>query len=380
MTQQKSLTRILWMTLTPLYLILVAIIVYLWVGEELRNAKLQSDDIRNFYISLQKEAIKTRVEHFVDYIRHEESLARKNTKPEFSTITDRAFQDEKLKQVVIDHLEQVKHGKDGYVFAATWEGVSLSGPFKGKNMMGLTDPNGVKIVEKLIGAAKSGGGFVEYVAPRFKGQPPAPKISYVQSLPKWKWYVGTGVYIDAMDSVILEKQKELKKRIQSLVIKTLSILCFFLVLSFLLIWRVSKKIKQSLDVFTGFFKRSADDAFLLDGDQVAFAEFEPLVVSANRMSRERKKAETALRESQERFKKLSNLTFEGILIHRGGVAIDANESFTSVFGITRQEIIGKNLVEMFILHEYHDVTKKNLARESAPPYVFGTKNQEKTPP
>ncbi|WP_300464964.1 PAS domain S-box protein [Desulfobacula sp.] len=376
MTRQRSLTKILWMTLTPLYFILVAIIFYLWIGAELRHEKFQRDDIRNIYISSQKEIIQTRVEHFVDYIRYEKFLAQKKMKPGLNSSMDKAFQDETLKQAIIDHLEQIKHGKNGYIFAATWDGVSLSGPFKGENILHLTDPNGVRIVEELIGAAKSGGGFVDYVAPRFKGQPPAPKLSYVKPLPEWKWYVGTGVYIDSMDSVILEKKKEFQKSVRDLLIKTMVVLCSFFFLSFLLVWFVSRKIKKNLDVFAAFFKRSAEETFFIDENQVYFAEFQPLVVSANQMSRERGKAEKALRESEERFRKLSNLTFEGIVIHREGVAVDANESFTRMFGVTKKELLDKNIIEMFIPHEYRAVVKENLAKERATPYVVMAKRKD----
>jgi PAS domain S-box-containing protein len=376
MTRQRSLTKILWMTLTPLYFILIIIIFYMWIVEELNQEKFRRDNIHNFYISSQKKIIKTRVEHLVDYIRHEKFLAQKKMRPELNSSMDKAFQDETLKQAVIDHIEHIKHGENGYIFAATWDGVSLSGPFKGKNMLHLTDPNGVRIVEKLIGAAKSGGGFIEYVAPRFKGQTPTPKLSYVLPLPEWKWYVGTGVNIDSMDSVILEKKKELQKSFRYLLIKTMVIFCLFFFLSFLLVRLVSSKIKKNLDIFAVFFKRSADEIFLIDENQVYFAEFQPLVVSANQMSRDREKAEKELRESEERFRKLSNLTFEGIVIHREGVAVDANESFVRMFGTSKQEILDKNIIEMFIPHEYHAVVKENLAKENATPYVVMAKRKD----
>ncbi|MBN2018136.1 MAG: PAS domain S-box protein [Candidatus Cloacimonetes bacterium] len=68
---------------------------------------------------------------------------------------------------------------------------------------------------------------------------------------------------------------------------------------------------------------------------------------------ERKKAEEALKESEERFKKLSNLTFEGILIHDNGVVVDANQSLLDLFGYTLEEVIGKNMLELAIPKEFH---------------------------
>jgi PAS domain S-box-containing protein len=61
---------------------------------------------------------------------------------------------------------------------------------------------------------------------------------------------------------------------------------------------------------------------------------------------ERKRAEGMLRESEARFRQLSDSTFEGIAIHDKGILLDANESFCSMFGYERSEIIGKPVLEL----------------------------------
>ncbi|NQU84522.1 MAG: PAS domain S-box protein [Mariniphaga sp.] len=89
---------------------------------------------------------------------------------------------------------------------------------------------------------------------------------------------------------------------------------------------------------------------------------------------ERKLTEEKLQNSEERFKKLSNLTFEGILIHNNGVAIDVNESLTRLFGYTEKEMIGKNLIKLLVPQEYHAKIKENIVKKIANPYeVLGRK-------
>jgi PAS domain S-box-containing protein len=62
---------------------------------------------------------------------------------------------------------------------------------------------------------------------------------------------------------------------------------------------------------------------------------------------ERKRAEEALRESEERFRGLSEAAFEGILIHDRGVIIDANQALADLFGFDGPEdLIGKNGLEV----------------------------------
>ena len=61
---------------------------------------------------------------------------------------------------------------------------------------------------------------------------------------------------------------------------------------------------------------------------------------------ERKQAEEALRESDERYRALVESAFEGIIISRAGKILEANESFARMFGYELPEVIGLSPVEM----------------------------------
>lgn len=65
---------------------------------------------------------------------------------------------------------------------------------------------------------------------------------------------------------------------------------------------------------------------------------------------ERKKAESAIQESEERFRSLSRVTFEGIMIHENGIIIDANQRFAEMFGLRDPEaLVGKRGVDVLTL-------------------------------
>ena len=72
-----------------------------------------------------------------------------------------------------------------------------------------------------------------------------------------------------------------------------------------------------------------------------------------------KRAEEALRESEERFRRLANATWEGIIIHREGAIMDANESASRILGYPVEEIIGKNILT-FIAPESIEPTIRKL--------------------
>jgi PAS domain S-box-containing protein len=84
----------------------------------------------------------------------------------------------------------------------------------------------------------------------------------------------------------------------------------------------------------------------------------------------KKKAEQALHDSEERFKLLSNITVEGILVHEKGVAIDCNLSMARMFGYQREELLGKNLIQLLIPGEYHKTVYKYVTDDHAQPYII----------
>lgn len=58
---------------------------------------------------------------------------------------------------------------------------------------------------------------------------------------------------------------------------------------------------------------------------------------------ERKRAERAEIESQQRYRQLAAATFEGIAITENGVLLDANEQLVEMFGYRREEVLGRHL-------------------------------------
>ncbi|RLD88714.1 MAG: hypothetical protein DRJ09_07865 [Bacteroidetes bacterium] len=89
---------------------------------------------------------------------------------------------------------------------------------------------------------------------------------------------------------------------------------------------------------------------------------------------DRKANEKALQESQESFKTLSDITFEGILIHENGVAIDMNLSLPKMFGYTKEELLGKNMIQLLTAKESLPLIYANINKEHAKSYrVTGIK-------
>ena len=203
-----------------------------------------------------------------------------------------------LQQEALNWIRSIRYEGDGYVFAGQWDGVSLSGPATGKNMIDITDQNGVKIVQEMISVARKGGGFVSYVMPRLEGQKAAPKISYARGLPDWQWYIGTGLYVDDIEAAIAESRQRALTDLRWN-IGGLSVLLLLLWLGvYWLVARLSGRTQQMLEEFANFFSRSAEDRSPMPVDSFAIKEFRDLADGANQMTERRQKAEEELKNYQ----------------------------------------------------------------------------------
>ncbi len=88
----------------------------------------------------------------------------------------------------------------------------------------------------------------------------------------------------------------------------------------------------------------------------------------------------ALRESEERFRRLSNASFEGIMIHEGCTILDANMAFARIHGYDRpDELIGSSGVELLLTPESQVRARQRIERrESGPLEVTGVRKDGST--
>jgi PAS domain S-box-containing protein len=84
---------------------------------------------------------------------------------------------------------------------------------------------------------------------------------------------------------------------------------------------------------------------------------------------ERKQAEKMLEENKERFRLLSDVTMEGIIIHQNGIAKDLNFSLAKLLGYEREELIGKNILDIAVYENDREIVRKNIVKDYAHPYT-----------
>ncbi len=75
--------------------------------------------------------------------------------------------------------------------------------------------------------------------------------------------------------------------------------------------------------------------------------------------KERKRAEEALLQSEERFKALHDASFGGIIIHDKGLILECNQGLTDLTGFTNEELVGMNGLTL-IAPDWLDQVLKNI--------------------
>lgn len=77
---------------------------------------------------------------------------------------------------------------------------------------------------------------------------------------------------------------------------------------------------------------------------------------------DRKVADISLRESEEKLKRLAEITHEGIIIHDGGLVLEINQAVTRITGFSEQELIGLDLREL-IHEDYIPLVNNNVEKK-----------------
>ncbi|WP_044563504.1 methyl-accepting chemotaxis protein [Azospirillum sp. B4] len=107
-----------------------------------------------------------------------------------------------------DDIRKLRFGNGEYVYVNQYDGLTIvhvKKEFEGKNRMDFKTADGVETVRLGIEAARRGGDFFTYTYPRPGNQGgPAqnfPKMTYSLGFEPWQWALGTGIYIDDIDTI-----------------------------------------------------------------------------------------------------------------------------------------------------------------------------------
>ena len=107
-------------------------------------------------------------------------------------------------------LRNLRYSGNEYFWINDMQPKMLMHPIKpeleGQNLSETKDTNGNQLFVSFVKVVNaSGAGFVDYMWPKPGSDNPVLKVSYVKGFAPWGWIVGSGVYVDTVDSVIAQR-------------------------------------------------------------------------------------------------------------------------------------------------------------------------------
>ncbi len=258
-----------------------------------------------------------------------------------------------VKAEVLERIEKLRFGGAEYIFVGQWDGLALTYPTKGRNMLGVTDVNGVKIVQEAIALARKDGGFLRYVMPKLGEERNTLKLSYVQGVKDWQWYVGAGVYLDDLEAASAGARRELQHEIVLIVGLDLLLMLATFLAGLLVVRKTAGRIQHAFIVLEDFFDKAAREKVQMETSGLDFVEFRSLANAANQMVAEQRGMEKDLRKSEEKYRVLIETTGTGFVkIDGEGRVLDANPEYVRLTGHKDlAEIMGHQVSEWTAEHD-----------------------------
>lgn len=198
----KSRGKLLLITIIPLLLITLLITGIFYLNG-LKDLEAQAQDYRSELIASHKGFLKANLRMGRTAIKalYESDVNGENK--------------EKAKTI----LKDMRFADDGYFFAYDSKGVNtlhaIKPQLEGKNLYNLKDDNGVPVIAGLIEASTKGDGFLYFSWHKPSIDAQAPKLGYAEYFPKWDWVLGTGIYIDDVDSQVAAYTDKRREQIAS---------------------------------------------------------------------------------------------------------------------------------------------------------------------
>jgi len=118
---------------------------------------------------------------------------------------DGQLNEEQAKKQAIEVLNSLRYDKTNYFWINDFSPTMIMHPIKpalnGKNVGGVKDPDGTALFINMVNIVREKGqGFVPYKWPKPGVDDPVDKISFVKGFTPWQWIIGSGTYIDDIDT------------------------------------------------------------------------------------------------------------------------------------------------------------------------------------
>ena len=170
---------------------------------------------------------------------------------------------EQLKvKMLIDQI-RYENDKSGYFWVNDLDCKIITHPIKpalnGKNLKDLKDPKGKKLFSEFVRVCKeSGEGFVDYYWPKPGNDDPVKKLSFVELYKPWGWVIGTGIYLDDIDTAVQARYSDIEDSVNQFIYLLLALVAVGLSAGVVLSYAMATNITGRMQKYTGNIYQAAD--------------------------------------------------------------------------------------------------------------------------
>ena len=263
--------------------------------------------------------------------------------------------EEQIKKQLLRQINNIRFGVNGYIFVDNWQGISLAHGAQpdliGTNMWETEDSKGNKTTQMLVTASQSkDGGYVTYWWRKPATEKENPKIAYAKGVPAWEWMVGTGVYLDDVETDIGLMQTQLNNQIKAKMLYFTLVVMGIVALFLLLFHWLNRRFKNDFNLFISFFNQAAYSDESINRNAVKFTEFDRMAENANKMLRDKIHARQELLGERERlFVTIRSIGDGVITTDTSGRVVLMNAVAEQLTGWKSVEAQGKPLTEVFTI-------------------------------
>ena len=155
------------------------------------------------------------------------------------------------REAVKSILRDLRYAEDGYFFVYDFNGVNqVLGPkpeMEGKDLSGLKDADGKPFIKNIIEAARSGDGFTQYLWDKPSVKKAVEKLSLSRTLDKYQWVLGTGFYIDDIETELAAQRSAAESGLYAELQQNLIISCIMLLVTIALTAWIGNRISHPLE-------------------------------------------------------------------------------------------------------------------------------------
>ena len=175
------------------------------------------------------------------------------------------------KKDATDRIRDLRYdnGK-GYFWIDTVSGdnvVLLGRDTEGKNRINAQDPNGVYFIKEINKhAQEEGGGYTDFAFPKPGEQTALPKRGYSMLFKPYQWVIGTGVWIDEIDTLVNARTDELNAQLRSSILTAVAVMLIMLIIFIAFALYLGNSIARPIQKGTERMKIMGKGDFCLEGE------------------------------------------------------------------------------------------------------------------